>query len=339
MATMDAAAMSRRNDTSRPGEFELIARYFAPLAGEGAFNLLDDAALVSVTPGKSLAMTQDAIMAGVHFFPDDPPHTIAMKALRVNLSDLASKGATPKAFSLALGLHPDWTEAWVAEFAKGLADDCDAYGLSLSGGDTFLAPGGPVISITAWGEIDAANYKSRLGARPGDRLFVTGTIGNAALGLMIRRNDQRLVNLDGAAILYSLYLAPRPPVSFAPIIASHASASMDISDGFIGDLEKMARASDVDFEVSALKVPLSPQVRDAVGKHPELIHAALTGGDDYQCLFTVPPQRMDAFMADIASQSVQVTEVGIARPGDGKVGVAELSGNSIGSGKTSYSHF
>ncbi len=336
---MDEAAMSRRNDAPRPGEFELIARYFAPLAGEGAFNLLDDAALVRVTPGKALAMTQDAIMAGVHFFSDDPPDTIAMKALRVNLSDLVAKGATPKAFSLALGLHPDWTEEWVAEFAQGLARDCASYRLSLSGGDTFLAPGGPVISITAWGEIDPVQYRSRLGAKPGDRLFVTGNIGDAALGLMIRRNDQRLVNIEGSAILYSLYLAPRPPVSFAPIIASHASASMDISDGFIGDLEKMARASNVDFDVSALKVPLSPQVRDAVSKHPELINTALTGGDDYQCLFTVPPERMDAFMADIAAQTVQVTEIGIAKPGGGKVGIAELSGNSIGSGKTSYSHF
>jgi thiamine-monophosphate kinase len=336
---MDAAAMSRRNDAPRPGEFELIARYFAPLAGEGAFSLLDDAALVTVTPGKSLAMTQDAVMAGVHFFPDDPPQAIAMKALRVNLSDLAAKGAAPKAFSLALGLHPDWTEEWVAEFAKGLADDCARYGLSLCGGDTFLAPGGPVISITAWGEIEPAQYKSRLGARPGDRLFVTGTIGDAALGLMVRRGDQRLANLDGAEILRSLYLAPRPPVPFAPVVARHASASMDISDGFIGDLEKMARASNVDFEVSALKVPLSPQVRGAVEKYPELINTALTGGDDYQCLFTVPPDRMDAFMADIAAQTVKVTEVGLAKAGGGKVAVAELSGNSIRSGKTSYSHF
>jgi thiamine-monophosphate kinase len=332
-------AMPRKNEQARPGEFELIARYFAPLAGEGAFNLLDDAAMVSVTPGKSLAMTQDAIMAGVHFFPDDPPLTIAMKALRVNLSDLAAKGATPKAFSLALGLHPDWTEAWVAEFAKGLAGECASHGLSLSGGDTFLAPGGPVISITAWGEIDAARYKSRLGAKPGDRLFVTGTIGDAALGLMVRRNDERLANLDGAAILCSLYLAPRPPISFAPVIAAHASASMDISDGFVGDLEKMARASNVDFEVHAMKVPLSPQVRAAIELHPGLIGSVLTGGDDYQFLFTVPPERMDAFMADVAAQKVQVTEVGFAKPGGGKVGVAELSGKSMPPGATSYSHF
>jgi thiamine-monophosphate kinase len=334
-----AAAMPRKNEPVRPGEFELIARYFAPLAGEGAFNLMDDAALVTVTPGKALAMTQDAVMAGVHFFPDDPPQTIAMKALRVNLSDLAAKGATPKAFSLALGLHPDWTEAWVAEFASGLAGDCAAYGISLCGGDTFLAPGGPVISITAWGEVEASHYRSRLGAKPGDMLFVTGTIGDAALGLMVAHNDKRLMDLEGAAILHSLYLAPRPPVSFAPVIASHASASMDISDGFIGDLEKMARASNVDFEVSALKVPLSAQVRGAVDQVPELIGTVLTGGDDYQCLFTVPQAQMEDFQAAVASQEVQVTEVGIAKPGSGKVSVAGLSGKEFGSGKNSYSHF
>ncbi len=332
--------MPKRTDAQRPGEFELIARYFAPLSGEGAFGLIDDAALVSVTPGKALAMTQDAIMAGVHFLPDDPPNLIAAKALRVNLSDLAAKGATPAAFSLSLGLHDGWDEAWIAAFAGGLASDCASYGLSLSGGDTFRAPGGPVISITAWGEIDPAAYKSRLGARPGDLLFVTGTIGDGAIGLKVRLGEAGYRDLPAAPILLSLYLAPRPPVRFAPLIAQFASASMDISDGFVGDLRKMALASGVSMEVHAGNLPFSPQVREALAL-PGAMVAALTGGDDYQILFTVSPARLEAFREAAALQDVTVTQIGHVVPSDAQspIFIRELKGVDVTASAGSYSHF
>lgn len=332
--------MRPRTDGKRPGEFEVIARYFAPLSGEGAFGLLDDAALVAVTPGKALAMTQDAIMSGVHFLPDDPPSLIAAKALRVNLSDLAAKGATPSAFSLALGLHDRWDEAWIAGFAEGLARDCADYKLSLSGGDTFRAPGGPVISITAWGEIDPAAYKSRLGARPGDLLFVTGTIGDGAIGLKVRLGEAGYRDLPGAGILLSLYLAPRPPIRFAPMIAQFASASMDISDGFVGDLRKMASASGVSMEVEAKALPFSPQVRDSLAL-PGAMVTALTGGDDYQILFTVNPAQLDAFRQAVALQDVKVTQIGRVLPADAQapVVIRELKGVDLTASPGSYSHF
>ncbi len=178
--------MARESEQPRTGEFEIIARHFAPLASDGSFGLLDDAALLTVAPGKSLVIAQGAIAAGVHFFPDDSAGTIASKALRVSLSDLAAKGATPIGFSLALGLPDGWTESWVAEFARELGKDCRDYSVKLAGGNTFRSPGGAMVSITAWGEIDPRDYKSRLGAAAGDRLYVTGTLGDAALGRKVR---------------------------------------------------------------------------------------------------------------------------------------------------------
>lgn len=322
----------------RPGEFELIARYFAPLSGKGSFGLLDDAALVEVTPGRALAVTQDAIAAGVHFLPDDPPSSIARKALRVNLSDLAAKGAVPKAFSLALGLHPDWTESWIASFAEGLADDCRLFGLELSGGDTFKAAAGPVISITAWGEIAAGDYASRLAARPGDRLFVTGTIGDAALGLKVRLGEKPYVDLEGAGQLLARYLVPEPPVAFAPLIARFAAASMDISDGFVGDIEKMARASGVDFEIDGSAIPFSPAVREAL-VIPGALRSSLTGGDDYQIAFTVKQADVVALEAAAVAAGATVTQVGFAVEGSGGVHIGGEAGLMLATGRTSYAHF
>lgn len=323
---------------ARPGEFELIERYFAPLSAEGSFGLADDAAMIRVTPGKALAVTQDAIAAGVHFFPDDPPDTIARKALRTNLSDLAAKGATPAGFSLALGLHPEWDEAWVASFASGLAADCRTYAIPLTGGDTFRAPGGPVISITAWGEVEPSGYRSRLDARPGDRLFVTGTIGDAALGLKVRQGDPQYAALAGASDLLSRYLVPEPPVSFAPLIARHASASMDISDGLAGDLAKLARASRVDFDLPVAKVPLSSAAAWAL-RLDGAWAAILSGGDDYQLLFTVPQAGIDAFLEEVSAQPVPVTELATASSGDGAVRVVGPDGSAARLDRLSFQHF
>lgn len=326
------------NPRDRPGEFELIAAYFAPLAGEGSFGLLDDAALVRVTPGKALAMTQDATAAGVHFLREDDPASIARKALRVNLSDLAAKGAVPSAFSLALGLHDDWDEAWVAGFAKGLAADCEEFGLSLSGGDTFRAKDGPVISITAWGEMVPADYASRLGASPGDRLYVTGTIGDAALGLKVRLGEPDYCALGGAGDLLERYLVPAPPVAFAPLVAQFASAAMDISDGFVGDLQKLAKASGVDFEIALDAVPFSRSTREALAL-PGALEAALTGGDDYQILLTVPEAGVAAFEASAGQGRVRVSFLGVATKGSGRVSVLAPNGEALQLGRTSFTHF
>ena len=172
--------------TDRPGEDELIARYFAPLAGSAGLGLKDDVALLKPPAGRDLVVTTDALVAGVHFFADDPPDAIARKALRVNLSDLAAKGAEPIGFTLDLALPDDWTADWLAAFAAGLGDDAAAYRCPLIGGDTVRTPGPLTLAITAIGAVEPGRFASRGGVRPGDRLYVTGTIGDAALGLRLR---------------------------------------------------------------------------------------------------------------------------------------------------------
>lgn len=323
---------------ARPGEFELIERYFAPLSAQGSFNLIDDAALLEITPGKKLVLTQDGIAEGVHFLHGDPPHLIAAKALRVNLSDLAAKGAVPKGFSLALGLHPDWNENWVADFAEGLRQDCTRHDLSLTGGDTFTSPGGTVISITAFGEISPGQYASRLEAKPGERLYVTGTIGDAALGLKVRREEPDYVGLKDASTLLDSYLSPDPPVAFAPVIAEFASASLDISDGFAGDLAKLAKASCVSMKVDLAAIPFSPQVRSAL-EIDGALETALTGGDDFQILFTVPSERADAMEAEAENIGVKVSLLSDVAHGDGEVTINGLDSKPLSFTSLSWRHF
>lgn len=327
---------SERPKSPRPGEFELIERYFAPLAAHGASGFRDDAFLFSPTPGKSLVLTQDAIAAGVHFFPDDPPDLIARKALRVNLSDLAAKGARPVGFSLALGLPSHWDEEWVAGFSRGLGEDCAGYGVALCGGDTFRSPGGAIISITAWGEIEPGRYRARKGAAPGDRLFVTGKVGDGAVGLLARRGELAQVDPHVNLVLAGRYLLPDPPVGFAALIGEFATASMDVSDGLVGDAAKLAAASGVDLELRLADIPFSGEVRPLLDR-PGITATALTGGDDYQILFTVAEGRVAQLREK--AQSAAVTMIGTVATGTGKVAVIDRQGREIHFAHASFDHF
>jgi thiamine-monophosphate kinase len=266
-------------------EDELIARVFAPIAGPAALGLKDDAALIEPA-AEPTVVTVDMLVAGVHFFADDPPKFIARKALRVNLSDLAAKGATPLGFLLSLALPPDWTNDWLASFAAGLADDASAYAAPLIGGDTTATPGPLAISITALGR--TPRFVPRAGARPGDGVFVSGTIGDAALGLALRRDDALAAGLSPRAKKYLLdrYLLPNPRLDLIPVLRAHASAAMDVSDGLAGDLAKLCRVSGVSAAIEAACVPLSASAREAIALAPGLFETALTGGDDYEILFT-----------------------------------------------------
>jgi thiamine-monophosphate kinase len=269
----------------RYSEDELIARVFAPIAGPAALGLLDDAALLEAST-EPLVATVDMLVAGVHFFADDPPGSIAKKALRVNLSDLAAKGATPAGFLLALSLPGDWTNDWLEAFAAGIAEDARAYAAPLIGGDTTATPGPLTISITALGR--APRFVPRTGARPGDALYVSGTIGDAALGLALRRDAALSARLSPQARAHLLerYLLPRPRLDLSPWLRAKASAAMDVSDGLVGDLGKLCRASGVGAVVEAPLVPLSESSRAAIALAPGLFETALTGGDDYEILFT-----------------------------------------------------
>ncbi|MFY9656716.1 MAG: thiamine-phosphate kinase [Methylocystis sp.] len=264
-------------------EDELIEKLFAPLAGPAGLGLGDDVALLPAG-GESVA-TVDALVAGVHFFAKDPPGAIAKKALRVNLSDLAAKGAEPLGFLLALALPEDWTNDWLMAFAQGLGEDAERFSCPLLGGDTVKTPGPLTISITALGRVEGS-FIARAGAKVGDGVFVSGTIGDAALGLRLREDPAFAARLSAASrdFLLDRYLLPRPRLELAPLLREFASAAMDVSDGLLGDLAKLTRASKVSAQVALADIPLSEAAREALALDPALRETLLTGGDDYEIL-------------------------------------------------------
>lgn len=302
-------------------EFEMIARLFAPMAGEGALGLLDDAARLRPKPGHDLVLTKDMLVAGVHYFPEDPPAAIARKALRTNLSDLAAKGATPRGFLLGLGRNAALDTAWLAAFAAGLAADSQAFGCPLLGGDTVKAAQ-PFLSITAFGEVPTGTMVLRQAGEPGDWLYVSGTIGDAALGLALRLNPAApglaMLAPDAQAFLLDRYLHPQPRLALAPVLRRHARAAMDVSDGLVGDADKLAAALGRVIEIEA--VPLSPAARSAIAAAPALLDVALTGGDDYEILCAVPPEKAEAFEREALHSGIPVAKIGaLLRQGSGAV--------------------
>jgi thiamine-monophosphate kinase len=329
---------------SRPSEEELIARFFAPLATlPGADGLRDDVAVLTPPAGASLVVTADALVDSVHFLPDDPPDTIARKALRVNLSDLAAKGATPYAFTLTLALPGDWSQDWLASFAQGLGEDSLAFACPLVGGDTVRTPGPLTIAVTAFGLIPAPDVPRRGAARPGDVLYLSGTIGDGALGLLVRLGqDERLrdhLSAAERAALVSRYRLPQPRMALAAALRAHARAAMDVSDGLVADLGKLLRASGASAEVELQKVALSPAVCRAIAAAPELFDIALTGGDDYEILCAVPPGEAAAFEAMAASDGVAVARIGTLTPGSIGARFRRLDGTEHVFARAGFSHF
>jgi thiamine-monophosphate kinase len=325
-------------------EDRLIARYFRPLAKHpGAFRLTDDAAALTPPSGSDLVVTVDAIIGRVHFLPDDPPELVAKKALRVNLSDLAAKGARPAGFMLTLALPKDTEESWIESFARGLGADAKSYGCPLLGGDSVRTPGPVAISITAFGTVPKGTMVRRAGARPGDRLVVTGTIGDAALGLLVHGHT------DGAGDwtlssaeqkwLVGRYLVPQPRNALAEAVRRNASAAMDVSDGLAGDLAKLCAASGVSADVEVARVPLSPAARHVVAAEPGRIETVLTGGDDYEIVCAVPPRKLAAFRAAAAKTRVPVAEIGVVTKGHGPPRFLDSSGNPLLFKRLSFSHF
>ena len=313
-----------------PAEFDLIARHFRPLAGPGALDLRDDAALLIPPPGRELVLTADAMVGGVHFLPDDPPDLIGRKLLRVNLSDLAAKGAVPLAYLMTVSAPKATPDSWYAGFAAGLAADQAAYGVSLLGGDTTSTPGPISLSLTIIGHVAPGAAVHRFGGRPGDEIWVTGTIGDGALGLAVAQG--RLT--DPSGYLLSRYQLPRPRVGLA--IAGIATAGMDVSDGLVQDLGHICRASGVAAVIRLDAVPLSDAARAA---GPDWLETCLTGGDDYELLLAVPPERAPALQAAAHDAGVPVTRIGHLLDGPAGVIVRERGGRSHGSQPDGWSHF
>ena len=290
-----------------PGEFRLIERHFRPLAGPGSLDLADDAAVFVPPPGRALVMAADAMVAGVHFLPDDPADLVGRKLLRVNLSDLAAMGAAPHAYLMTVSAPHDTPDAWFAGFAAGLAADQAEFGITLLGGDTTSTPGPVSLSLTIIGHLAPGHAVRRSGAQEGDGIWVTGTIGDGALGLRALRGE--IADPDG--FLTGRYRLPQPRVGF-PLADVHAA--MDVSDGLVQDVGQLCRAAGLGAVIEAALVPLSLPARAA---GPEFLAICLTGGDDYELVMAVPPAREAALRAASLSFGVAVTRIGRFVAGDG----------------------
>lgn len=260
-------------------EFELIERCFRPLAADfpGALELADDAALLSPPPGHQLVVSADMLNEGVHFLGSEDPALIARKALRVNLSDLAAKGAEPWCYFLTLAIPAPLDEVWITRFCEGLAEDQREFGIALLGGDTTSTIGKISISITALGHVPEGMMLRRSGGNPGDILCVSGTLGDAAEGLRLLREDT-----PPSDPLVARYLLPQPRTALGLQLRGLASAAMDISDGLAQDLRHLCRASSVGAVVHAKSIPRAGAT----------LEQALGGGDDYEILFAVPPEKI-----------------------------------------------
>ncbi|MEO1014935.1 MAG: thiamine-phosphate kinase [Pseudomonadota bacterium] len=324
------------------GEFDLIRRLFAPLAEKepGAFGLEDDVAALLDT---DFVATKDALVAGVHFPEDERFDLIARKALRVNLSDLAAKGAKPFGYLLGCVWPTDATSAEMEEFAAGLKQDQETYKITLLGGDTtrHRRAGAPLtLSVTMFGLGPRDGVVRRNGARVGDDVYVTGTIGDAGLGLMAAQGEETFPSSDEAELHERLRL-PSPRLRFGGALPGVASAAIDVSDGLVADAGHLAAASGVAIEIDAARLPMSDAAIAwrARQSDPDASITALAGaGDDYEILFTAPPERRRAI--DIASQvtKTSATKIGVARSGHG-VRLLNESGAQISLLRPGYDHF
>ena len=325
-------------------EDRFIERFFAPLSPmAGAYNLKDDAAVLTPLAGHKFVVTTDTVVEGVHFFGEDAPGDIAQKALRVNISDLAAKGARPQAYFLNLVLPFKRDEAFIEGFVEGLARDQDEYGILLYGGDTTRTNGPLVISITAIGTIPVGGDLFRGNGRDGDILVVTGTIGDAALGLKLRENAT-LADLWGLGLgdkrdLKSRYLLPQPRLGAGPALRKYARATLDISDGLIADCARLARASGLSAAIQRDAIPLSAPAKKAVASYEGLWETIVSGGDDYEILSAVPPRSVKPFQDEMKKAGLTAHVIGALYNGEaGEVRLFDSEGEPIELGKTGYSH-
>ncbi len=316
-------------------EFRVIAEIFAPLAGEGSFGLTDDAAVIPARPGYDLVVTTDAIAEGTDFFAFDPAGTVAQKALRVNLSDLAAKGASPCGYLLSMALPPSITADWLSGFARGLAQDQSLFGVTLLGGDTARTEGPLTISMTAFGHVPAGRMLRRAHAKAGDHVYVTGTIGDSGGGLAIFKREKHALTEAHRDILTGSYRLPQPPVHFGQTMLGLANASIDVSDGLVADLGHLARESCVKLVIDAAAIPRSPALRAFWGDDAAAIVRAATAGDDYQIAFTASEEAV--VLAAARDASVTVTRIGRAEAGQGVE--LQLDGRALAVPQPGYRHF
>ena len=301
------------------GEFERIEQILRPLASgdPGSLNLADDAALIDAEPGQQIVVTTDTMVDTVHFLAGTPPDSLAAKLLRVNLSDLAAMGARPFAYLLTTALPRNLGDDWLAAFARGLADDQERHSVHLIGGDSVSTSGQLSVGITAFGRVPSGQALRRDGARSGHGIYVTGTPGDAALGLqLLRQKRTHGLSVDDAEYLTGRYQRPTPRLEVGQRLVGIASAAIDISDGLAGDLGHICSASGVAATVVASRMPRSKPADKLLELNPELTHAALAGGDDYELLVTVASQNEAGLAAIRAECGVPITRIGAIIAGD-----------------------
>lgn len=319
-------------------EFALIRKLFAPLAAEGGLELRDDAAILTPPPGMDLVLTKDAIVEGVHFRAEDPPNRIAQKLGRVNLSDLAAKGAEPLGYMLATAFRADTSVDWLEGFAAGLEQDQKEFGWQLYGGDTVSTPGPLTFSLTAIGYVPTGQTILRAGAQLGDDVYVSGWIGDGGLGLRL---------LTGAAVtsgesvrqtLVDRYQVPQPRVSLGLGLRGIARSAVDISDGLVADAGHLAEASSVGLELKLDAMPVSEAAADLIASGGFDKEQLAGFGDDYELLFTCPTSRRGAVEQLAASEGLPITKIGVVHAGEG-VQILDSEGRKIEIKSTGYDHF
>ncbi len=269
-------------------EFEIIAKYFAPLSqsAPGARNLMDDAAVIAPPDGSVHVVTTDTVVEGVHYLSGAPAEDAAAKAMGSNLSDLAAMGAEPVGITLSCAWGKSTDETYIAQFAAALSDWCSGFACPLLGGDTVRTGGPTVLTITAIGMTPAGAELTRDGALPGDGIYVSGTIGDGALGLFAAQGTFEGADAAALAFLQDRYRMPQPRIGLGVALRGHASACIDVSDGLLQDAGHIARTSNVRLAIDSQLVPLSHAAKTLIDAKPELTLKALTGGDDYELLFT-----------------------------------------------------
>ena len=322
------------------GEFDLIERFFRPLsrAAPGAFALRNDGALLTPPAGASLVVTKDLMVAGVHYPEGEEPATVARRLLRVNLSDLAAMGATATAYALGLALPEDIADVWVEAFAAGLARDQEAFGVALIGGDTVATKGPAVLSLTAFGTVAGDACLTRAGAGEGDDIYVSGTVGDATLGLRAVRGELANLTPEDHAALAERFRLPVPRLALGAALVGLATCAIDVSDGLVADLGHLCEESGVAARINADAVPLSSAARRAIDGGEAAIADLVTGGDDYELLFCAPLSKRDAIEAIGRRLELDVSRIGTIEHGQG-VTVVDADGRPLALGRAGYTHF
>ena len=326
--------------TRKLGEFEIIKTYFSPLSRseKGAFNLTDDAAVIEIPDGKSMVVTTDTLVEGVHFLSEDLPENIAKKLLRVSLSDLAAMGSVPAYYNLSIATKLGTTSDWFKAFAEGLLADQIEFGVTLIGGDTVVTSGPLTLSLTAMGFVKKGKAISRSGAKLGDDIWVSGLIGDAALGLMAAKGKLISISEENKNYLISRYTQPIPQILLGPKLSGHVNSAIDVSDGLIGDLDHICETSKLGANIQITDIPISRAASIIVTEKPHYLDLILSGGDDFELLFTADKSFRAVAKSLIKTLGVNLTKIGVM-VSRRSIEIFDENGNKYFIQNNGYTHF